>query len=216
MYGQIFAREGLGEVVRTLWKQERISPPRGLSNAEVWGWINRSDVAFSLVRTLVEDQRLILLAASALCSPLLELRGGTLLELQKATELVAYGIDVDPWIALCSRLGREQDADLEWKKRVAENVPPTWQDYAYAAGSGLASGVHAARARAPVCLVGNTFSDAVQNGWRGLRDKLKEVDRLPHDPAVFVANQAMLRRLRTVVNEGCFGAPCVAKRWEGA
>ena len=218
MFGEMFRKHGLGDVVRQVWERERVSPPFEMTNEQVWQWINRSDVAFSMVKFLVTDPRLVILASLALLSPVAEYHGGTVLEIIPATERVVYGIDSDQWVALVERLGDEQTALMKQRSRdgrgTGERIhTPEWTDWAFSGVSHVVGAVGALRQRAPVHVVMPGLTEAVQCGWRGLRDKLERVDLLPTPAAVRVANEVMLLRLRKIITPGVFTAPSQGQRW---
>jgi hypothetical protein len=203
--GDIYRKEGLGAVVRELWKREHVDPPPTLRSSEqVWLWINRSDVAFSLVRYLVWDVRLMVLASASLVAPAAELCGGVSLKLLQASELVAYGIESERWKQLCN------EAATEWAARMANRMPAkplTWQEHGSAAVNCVSNAIALMHAGSPPDKAVEALAYGAQNAWRALRDKYQEVDLLPYTAAVRVANEVQLRRLRKVVSPSLFQAP---------
>lgn len=210
--GDIYRKEGLGAVVRELWKQEHVDPPLTLRSSEqVWLWINRSDVAFSLVRHLVWDVRLMVLASAALVAPAAELCGGVSLQLLQAAELVAYGIESERWAKLC------KDAHNEWAARMGGRTPAkplTWQEHGASGVNQVSNAIALMHQGAPPTKAVEQLASGAQNAWRALRDKYQEVDLLPYTAAVRVANEVQLRRLRKVVSPSVFQAPSKYERIE--
>lgn len=207
--------DGLGAVVRQMWAHERVSPPE-LNDLDTWQWINRSDVAFSLVKYLASDPRLMALAACALAGPVLEYVGGTTLELHRCNELVAYGLEEERWVDTCGRYAQERAGDLQ-RRGITEhgpNPPPGWQDHAHAAVSNIATAINMHRGGAPQASFTGMLSEGVQASWRALREKHIAIDGLPYPTASKFANHQMLRRLRMLIpSPSVFNATSVARRW---
>lgn len=222
--GQTFRKHGLGETIRDLWSKERINPPREANtDALVWEWINRSDVAFGLVHQLVWDIRLTMLAAAACVGPAAQYVSKTAAELVRATERAAYGIDVDAWTDGMVAFASERDAELKRKGRALTPLAghaihthqiknPDWQDWGFAAVASLSSSLGAIRQGAPASLVKNELTDASKYAWRSLRGKFSTVDNWPDQAAIRCANELQLRMLRQVITPAAFTAPYTYKR----
>jgi hypothetical protein len=220
--GETFRKHGLGETIRDLWEREGINPPR-MTDAQTWAWINRSDVAFGLVHELVWDPRLVLLGAAACIGPAAQYVSKTSVDLVRATERAAYGIDLDAWVSLMGAFAKERDEELERKGRPLAPLQghpihthrienPDWQDWGFAAVCSLSSALGAARQGAPDTLVRRELKDGVKYAWSCLRQKFRTVDSWPDSAAIRCANELQLRLLRQVITTETFTAPYTRKR----
>jgi hypothetical protein len=156
---------------------------------------------------MVWDPRLTVLAACAMIQPAADLCGGDTAALVPATERAIYRVDEAEWIGLGSMLDAERE-------RLCPPDSLSWEKFGWVAVHALVNGVAQMRGGAPPGrVVNDELPAAVDSALRCLRTKYQQVDLLPLDAAIRVANGVMLMRLRRVITPGCFGAPSRRERW---
>ncbi len=210
-WARLYREQGLGAFVREFWAKERILPPQGMSTPQVWGWLNRSDVAASAVLQLVPDPRFILVVFTSMARQVLRFIGGAPLQVVNASQLAVYGVDQLEWSALVARLDEERRAYLQGI--VGKPAKETeWQTWGHSCAVAIVNAANLIRQCGPDELIRNELHKISNCAWESLRRKLRDVDGISHESAKHLANAILLGELRELVTTEAFQATFTWRR----
>ncbi len=201
---KLYREQGLGPLVREFWLKERVRPPETYNTNQVWAWINRSDVAASVVLHLVPDTRFLLVVMSAMTRQIARFYGGIPVEALKSAELVVYGVDRDSWPRHVQLLEGEKCRYIQGLVGVG-NTETAWQTWALSAVCSVMNVATLITQGAPDELQRLELAKVANCAWEGLRRKLKG-DGMPHESAKDIANAILVEIIRHYVSPQQFGA----------
>ncbi len=212
----VYRKEGLGEVVRALWPQEK---PQG-SSAQVWAAVNRADMAMALAAVLVLDLRLLITAAARALETVTRFRGGRCHELMGVLSSAVFGgyaqsrEQSDLLRSICVDFAGEYRGHLAAVLRLKESdiplngpvdVPVMWEPMAMTAANHMIVVFSMMIHDAPETLVRAQIGTALKYGVIALTRKLQDVDKLPEPEAARCAHELMVTELKRALPLEVFG-----------